>query len=72
MGLIVNDQQMTNAGKQTYSELNAMTAREIVQANNLRLRVIQHELQSIKTLIVGLISAAIGLVIVLAIRDWLG
>jgi hypothetical protein len=69
---IVSEQQMTDAGRQTYSELGRMTEREILQVNNLRLRVIERELHSIKTLLIGIITACIGFVAAVVILNWLG
>jgi hypothetical protein len=63
---------MIEAGKQTYSELETMTDREILQANNLRLRGIQRELHSVKMLLVGVITACIGFVAAVVILSWLG
>jgi hypothetical protein len=44
-----------------------MTVREILQANNLHLRVIQRELRSIRMLLIGIITICIGF----AVLDWL-
>jgi hypothetical protein len=65
----VTEQQMTDAGRQTFSELGRMTDNEILQANNLRLRVIQRELHSVKVLLICIICLALGAG--LAMLDWL-
>lgn len=67
----MSEQQMTDAGKQTYSELGRMTEREILQANNLRLRVIQRELNSIMRLLIGTVITGIAFGASLAILHWL-
>jgi hypothetical protein len=54
------------------SDLSTLSDREILEANNLRLRVIQRELQSVKLLLIGLITACIGFVAAVVILSWLG
>jgi hypothetical protein len=69
---MVTERQLTDSGQQTHIELGTMTEREILQANNLRLRGIQRELHSIKTLLIGIITACIGFVAAVVILNWLG
>jgi hypothetical protein len=71
IGQLVSEQEMTDASRQTSSELARMTEREILQANNLRLRVIQREVHSIKRLLIGVSIAGIGLAAALVIFTWL-
>ena len=67
----VSEQKTTDAGRQTFSELGRMTELEILQANNLRLRVIQRELHSIKRLLIGTIITCIALGASIGILVWL-
>ena len=71
-GTMVTERQLTDSGIQTYAELGKMTEREILQANNLRLRGIQQEIHSIRTLLIGVITACIGFVAAIVILNWFG
>jgi hypothetical protein len=68
---MVTERQLTDRGQKTYVELATMTERDILLANNLRLRGIQRELHSIRMLLAGIIIACIGLVVALVLLNWL-